>query len=110
MVFAEQVLRTAGDVADDGRVDIAIAELGADHFVALALLDIGNRAEITPGRRARRRIVTNVRPPHRAPFATAESGVARGADIVLADLAALDPVSFEEPRPAPAAQGRGEFP
>ncbi len=42
MIFAEQMLGSAGHVADDGRVDIAIAELGADHLVALALLDIGD--------------------------------------------------------------------
>src|SRR5579864_5474472 len=90
LVFAEQMLRPAGDVADDGRVDIAIAELGADHLVTLALLDIGNRAEIVPRRRAGRGIVANIRPPHRAPFAAAQGSVARGADIVLADLAALD--------------------
>src|ERR1700692_4611337 len=89
LVVAKQVLGPARHVADDGRVDIAIAELGADHLIAFALLDIGNRAEIAPGRRARGRIVANIRPPHRAPFAPAESRIARGADIMLADLAAL---------------------
>ena len=42
LIGTEKMLRAAGNVADDWRIDIAITELGADHLAALALLDIGD--------------------------------------------------------------------
>src|SRR5208282_4714711 len=98
------MLRTAGHVADDRGIDIAIAEFRTDQLVALALLDVGDGAEDVAGLGAGRRIVANVRAPQRAPLAPAERRIARGADIALADLPALDLVGFEQVRPSPAAK------
>src|SRR6185503_17980296 len=44
-VFAEPMLGTAWNVADDRRIDVAVTELGADHLVALALFNVGNRRQ-----------------------------------------------------------------
>src|SRR5262249_18353170 len=81
LVGAEQVLGTARYVADPGRADLGIAKPRSDHLVALALLDTGDGGGRAAGPLARRRIVGDVRPPHRAPFAPALVGIARGADV-----------------------------
>src|SRR5581483_9638939 len=81
-----------------------------DHLVALALLDVGDGGENRTALPALRRIVADVGPPHRAPLAAADRGVARRADIALADLATLDLVRSQQVRPAPAGKRRGELP
>src|SRR5262249_42178732 len=98
MVFAKVRLGTARLVADHRRAGVAVAELGADHLVALALLDFGDFDELG-------QVL-----PQRAPLAPAERGVARRGDVALADLAPLGLVGGEQPRPAPAAQRAGELP
>src|SRR3990172_430730 len=85
-------------LTDDRRAGVAVAEFGADHFVRLALLDLrdcNKLIEIAP---------------QAAPLAAALRGVARGGDIALADLAALDFVGIQQLLPAPALQGAGELP
>src|SRR5262249_57965295 len=77
---------------DQRRAGIAVAELGADHLVALALLDVGDAGESGARRRPRRRVVADIRPIGRAPFPPPERGIARGCDVALADRPALDPV------------------
>src|SRR6185312_6036260 len=104
------MLRPARHVADHRRVDVAIAELGADHLVALALLDVGDGGENRTALPALRRIVADVGPPHRAPLAAADRGVARRADIALADLATLVLVRYPQVRSDQAGKRRGELP
>ena len=87
-----------------------IAELGAGHLVRLALLDVGDRVPARRAPRAFRRVVADVRLPHRAPLAPPERGVARGLHVELADLAALGRIGRQELRPAPALQRRRKLP
>ena len=93
---------------DDRRADIAVAQLGADNLVALALLDVGDAREIGARRGAFRRVVADVRLVGRAPGAPAARGMARGLDIARADLPALDFVGAQQrrARPSPAASPR----
>ena len=94
-----------------GRIDIAIAELGADHLVALALFNVGNAQPASSRVRLPfRRIVADVRPPHRCAIPPADGRIARGADIAVADLPPLDLVRREKLRSTPALQRRGELP
>src|SRR5262249_31226639 len=88
-VFAEQVLGPARNVADDRGIDIAVAELGADHLIRLALFDIGDLGKRVARALAVRGVVADVRIPHVAPFAPADGRVARCTDIAIADLAPL---------------------
>ena len=111
LIVAKQMLRPARHVADDRRIDIAVAELGADHLVALALLDVGDGAEILPRRRrppaCRSRMSGRHMPRHlRRPMRR----IARRADIALADLAALDLVGREQIRATPAGKRRRKLP
>src|SRR6202012_4246908 len=70
----------------------------------------GDGGELAPRLRAFGRIVADIRPPEAAPFAPADRGVARGADIAVADLAAFDLVGLEQARAPPAGKRRGELP
>src|SRR5205807_7780477 len=102
--------RFAGLLRDEWRAVIAVAELGADHLVRLALLDVGDAGKLGAGRGTFGRVIADIRPPHRTPLAPAERGKARGRNVVLADLATLDLVSRQELRSAPAGERRGELP
>src|SRR5580700_6537877 len=104
------MLGPARNIANDRRVHVAIAELGADHLVAFALLDVRHGGEDVAGLLARGRIVANVRAPAGAPLTAAEGGVTRSADIALAHAAALDLVGLEQVRSTPAAQRGGKLP
>src|SRR5260221_12418078 len=97
-VFAKFVRRAAGLLDEDRRAFVAVAELGADHFVGFTLLDFGDPDELVQVR------------PQAAPLAPALRGVGRGGDVAAADLAALDLVGGEELRPAPALEGAGGLP
>src|SRR5262245_25273584 len=88
-VAPEIVLRASGLFADEGRAGIAVAELGADHLVALSLLGLGDAHQLW-------QVV-----PQRAPLAPAERCVTRGRDIALADRAPLGLVGIEQARPGP---------
>ena len=74
---------------DDARAARDIAKLGADHFIALALLDIGDARQVGAGLGAFRRIVPHIGPVRRAPGAPSARGVPRRIDIARADLPAL---------------------
>src|SRR5258706_6587543 len=109
-VLAEEVLRSAGLLDGDGRADVAVAELGADHLVGLALLDPGDLREIRAHGFAGGRPLAHLGPVLRAPLSPSLRGVARRADVAIADLPALDFIRREELRAAPAAQRAGELP
>src|SRR5262249_38080981 len=94
-VLAKQMLGTARLVPDHRRPDVAIPELGADHLVRLALLDVRDSREVLARRLSFRRRVTDVRPVLRAPLASSLRRVARRADVAIADLAPLDLVRRE---------------
>src|SRR5713226_7103526 len=89
-VVPEQVLGTARNIVDDGRVDIAIAKFGANHLVHLALFNGSNLSKVVANRSTCRGVVTDFRTPLRAPFAVTERGVARSPDVPFSDLAPLD--------------------
>src|SRR6185503_12457154 len=89
-VVPEQVLGTARFLRDDGRADVTVAELGADHLVALPLLDFGDRDELVEVA------------PLAAPFAPAARSVARGADVAVAYLPPFSLIGGEQVRAAPA--------
>ena len=93
-VFAEVVIRAARLLGDERRARVPVAELGADHLVALGLLDLGHFDQLVQVA------------PQAAPLAPPEGGVARRRDVALAHRAALGLVGVEELRPAPAAQRR----
>src|SRR6476646_9550210 len=101
LVMPEQMLRTARNIVDDGRVDIAIAEFGANHLVDLALLDVSNVGKIVADRSTCRAVVSDFRAPLRAPFAIAERGVTRRPDVPFTHLAPLDLVGVQQFRAAP---------
>src|SRR5207302_10620565 len=75
-ILAEEMLRSARNVADDRRVDITIAEFGPDHFVALGLLHLGNAHQVVARLPAGRSVVADVSAILRAPFPAAERGIA----------------------------------
>src|SRR5712671_979460 len=77
LVIPKQVLGSARDVVDDGRVDVAIAKFSANHLVDLALFDGSNLGKVVAGRLASRGIVNDFRTPLRLPFAVTERRVAR---------------------------------
>src|ERR1700730_12045773 len=52
---------------DQWRAHIAIAELGAQHLVGFALLDVGDACKVGAGLGPFRRVVANVGAPHGAP-------------------------------------------
>jgi hypothetical protein len=89
-VVPKQVLGIAGNIIDDGRVDIAIAKFSSDHLVDLALFNGSNLGKAAANRSTNRGAVTDFRTPLRAPFAVTERGVTGGPDIRLTDLAPLD--------------------
>src|SRR5438132_4180052 len=72
---------------DERRAVIAVAKLSTEHLVRLALLDLRHAREVGPRLDALRRVVADVRLPHRAPLAPPERCEARGRDHVGADLA-----------------------
>src|SRR5437879_3332937 len=109
-ILARQVLGPARLLPDDRRADVAVAQLGADHLVGLALLYVGHCGEMLSGRLSLGGLVADIRPILAAPLAPAERGIARGADVAIADLPALDFVGGEKVWAAPAAQGAGELP
>src|SRR5262249_15982766 len=104
------MLGPARSAADDGRIDVAIAELRADHLVRLGLLEGGDANQVLAGGRPGRRRVAGLRPVLLAPLAPSGRRVARGVDVALADLAPLDLVGIEQIGPAPAGERRGELP
>src|SRR5258708_10193448 len=104
------MLRPAGNVPHDRRIDVTVAELSADHLVRLGLLDAGDAHEVLARRRALGSVIANVRPVLRVPLAPPERSVARGADVALADLPPLGFVRVEQPGPAPSLQGLRELP
>ena len=73
LVVAEADARAARHVGDDRRIDIAVAELGADHLVGLALLDIGDRGEVVARRRPSGVLSRMFGRYMRAPFAPARA-------------------------------------
>ena len=81
---------------DDRRAGVPVAELGPDHLVALALLDVGDARKVGAGLRACRRLVADVWLVGGAPGATSARGMARGLDVALADLPALGLVGREK--------------
>src|SRR6185369_10103650 len=87
-VGAEVGLRRAGLVGDERRARVAVAELGADHLVALALLHVGHGDELIEVA------------PQTSPLAPSLRRIARGSDVALADRAALELVGIEQLRPA----------
>ena len=48
LIFPKQVFGPARNVTNDRGIDITIAKLRANHFVAFSLLDIRDRAEVMP--------------------------------------------------------------
>ena len=48
LIFPKQVFGAARNVTNDRGIDITIAKLRANHFVAFSLLDIRDRAEVMP--------------------------------------------------------------
>src|SRR5215471_6792731 len=109
-VLDKAMLRPAGDVANNRRIDIAIPEFRADHFVALTMLDIGDANEICPGLGPFGRVVADIRLVERAPYPPPHRRITRRADIAVADLPPLLLVGAQQIRPAPAFQRAGEFP
>src|SRR5439155_23761072 len=95
-ILAEQVLGPTRLLPDDGRADVPVAQLRADHLVGLALLDVGHSGEMLSGRLSLGGPVADLGPILAAPLAPAERGIARGADIAIAYLPALDFVGGEE--------------
>src|SRR5712692_1255218 len=110
IIDAEAMLGPAGNGAHDRGIDVAVAELGADHLVRLGLLDAGDAHEVLTRGGAFGRVLANVRPVLRVPLAPSEGSVARGADVALADLPPLGVVRVEQRGPAPSLQGRRELP
>src|SRR5688572_20524330 len=110
VVLAEEMLRPTGLIPYDGRTDIAVSEFSPDHFIGLALFDIGDAGQAITCVLAFRRIVGNVRAVLRAPFTASLRCVARCADVPVTDLPAFDFVRTEQVGAAPALQGRREFP
>src|SRR6516162_10095775 len=104
------MLRPARDIADDGRVDVAIAKLGADHLVRLALLHVGDGCHHLACLPALRRIVADVRAPQGAPLASAEARITRGADVAVADLPSLMLIGGEQLWSGKPFQRRVELP
>src|SRR3989441_7850329 len=109
-ILAEQVLGPARLLPDDGRADVPVAQLRADHLVGLALLDVGHSGEMLSRRLSLGALVADLGPILAAPLAPAKRGIARGGDIAIADLPALEFVGGEELRAAPAPQAAGELP
>ena len=97
-----------GSARDQGRADIAIAKLGADHLVGLALLHLGDAREFGARLRALRRVVADVRPPHGAPFAPPQRGEARSRDVACRRPGAARSrrSAAGSVRPSPAASRR----
>src|SRR4029078_7689444 len=89
---------------------IAIAEFGADHLVALALLDVGDRRQIGAGLSTLGRLVTNIRLETRGRVAPHARSMTRGFHIACAHLPALGLVGPEQFRPAPASERCRELP
>ena len=89
-VVPEQVLGTARNIVDDGRVDVAIAKFSTNHLVDLALLDGSNPGKVVANRSTCCGVINDFRTPLRAPFTVTERGVARSPDVPFPDLAPLD--------------------
>src|SRR4029078_10976631 len=103
-IFHEIVRRTVARFRPDDRgFPIAIAEFGADHLVALALLDGGARRQIGAGLSTLGRLVTNIRLESRAPGAPPARSMTRGFHIACAHLPALGLVGPAQCWPSPAA-------
>ena len=83
------MLGTTGLLTDDGRSDIAISQLGTDHLIRLALLDIGDAGEVVSRGLPLGRGVADTGAILRTPFAPAQRRIAGRADVSIADLAAL---------------------
>ena len=95
---------------DQRRADIAIAQLGADHFSRLVLLDVGDARERRTRRGAGGGVLADLRAIELAPRPAPARGKAGRRDVALAHLPALDLIGSEEVRPAPALERRRQLP
>src|ERR1035437_9743137 len=80
----------AGLRPDDRRASITVSELGPDHFVALALLHVGDTSQIRPCFGAFKCVIANIRSIGRSPGSPSARGMARRLHITRANLLAFD--------------------
>ena len=109
-IFTVKVLGSARDVIDDRRINITVAQLRADHFVYLALLDIGNLRQTLARGMAGGRRLPQLRPAMRALLSISQGRISRGPDVALPHLAPLDLIGSQQLRTTPTLECGGKLP
>ena len=109
-IVAKQLFGTAGLFPDDGRTDIAVAQFGANHLIALRLLHRRDADQGVARGLSLRRVVTDLRPVLRSPLAAAQPRIPGRTDVAVADLAPFDLVRPQQIGSAPPLDRRRQLP